>query len=155
MGVFVWHPQTARAYIADGLEAGRLRHFATTCRNAEPHLVLTLAVRGLSPRLRNGSSQVPSMSDIYPPPHLRISPHPVQTVLTSFAGAYFVAALVTDIAYWKSANMMWANFSSWMLVAGLVVGGFALLATLVNAIRRRHPETRRPAWLVFLGLLVV
>jgi len=95
------------------------------------------------------------MSDIYPPPHLRILPHPVQTVLTSFAGAYFVAALVTDIAYWKSANMMWANFSSWMLVAGLVVGGFALLAALVNAIRRRHPETRRPAWLVFLGLLVI
>lgn len=94
------------------------------------------------------------MSDIYPPPSVRLSTHPIQTMLTSFAGAYFVAALVTDIAYWKSANMMWANFSSWMLVAGLVIGGFALLAALINAVRQRHLGSRRPAWLLFLGLLI-
>jgi uncharacterized membrane protein len=95
------------------------------------------------------------MHDIHPPSALRFVGHPIQTLLSSFSGAYFIAALITDFAYFKSANMMWANFSSWLLVAGLVIGGFAILTAFVNAIRQRHLGSRRPAWLMLLGLVVV
>ena len=51
----------------------------------------------------------------------------------SFPIVCFTLALLTDIAYWRTANLMWQNFSSWLLFAGLVVGGLA----------RRSPDIRR------------
>lgn len=81
--------------------------------------------------------------------------HPIQTMLTCLSGAYLLAVLGTDLAYWGSANIMWVNFSSWLLVAGLFAGGFAILATLVNLVRQRRVSPRRPAWLAFLALLVI
>jgi hypothetical protein len=32
----------------------------------------------------------------------------------------FTGALFSDMAYWKTAEMMWADFSAWLLFAGLV-----------------------------------
>lgn len=93
------------------------------------------------------------MSEFTPPVVRHPAGRPLQTLLASFASAYFIAALVTDFAYFKSANMLWANFSSWLLVAGLVTGGFAVLAAIVNAVR--HRGARRPALLMLLGLVVV
>lgn len=53
-------------------------------------------------------------------------------MLTPFPTVCFIGALLTDIAYSQSAQMQWANFSAWLIAAGLVMGGFALLALLID-----------------------
>lgn len=69
-----------------------------------------------------------------------------------------VGALVTDIAYWATAYLMWLHFSEWLIAAGLAVGALAALALLVEFIA--SPAIRRGAlgWvhmLLFYGALVV
>lgn len=44
----------------------------------------------------------------------------------------FTLVLLTDVAYWQTANLMWHNFSSWLLFAGLVGGAVAAVALLVD-----------------------
>jgi uncharacterized membrane protein len=43
------------------------------------------------------------------------------------AAALLVAAFVTDLMYYQTSLMQWANFSAWLIVGGLVV---ALLAAI-------------------------
>ena len=62
----------------------------------------------------------------------------------AFSAAYFSAALVTDLVYWQIPNVMWERFSIWLIVAGLIVAGIAVIAYLVDLAGRRKIE--RPAW---------
>jgi uncharacterized membrane protein len=70
----------------------------------------------------------------------------------------FVGALLTDITYASGANLMWLNFSEWLIAAGLLFGALAALALLVEFIRK--PALRRVAsgWthlgLFFIALVV-
>jgi uncharacterized membrane protein len=48
----------------------------------------------------------------------------------------FVGALLTDLAYLQSGgNLIWLAFSSWLLLAGLLVGAIAALVLLIDVIR--------------------
>ena len=47
------------------------------------------------------------------------------------AVAPFAGAAASDFAYRASANLLWLNFSSWLLLAGLAAGAAALAARLV------------------------
>ena len=49
-------------------------------------------------------------------------PHPIHAALAPFPAVCFTLALATDVAYWRTANLMWSNFSSWLLFAGLATG---------------------------------
>ena len=48
--------------------------------------------------------------------------------LGGFPTAFFALAAVTDFAYIRSANLMWSNFSAWLILAGLLTGVFAVVA---------------------------
>lgn len=63
--------------------------------------------------------------------------HPLNAVLLAGALALFLGALLSDIAYFRSYEIQWNNFSSWLLAGGLVVGAFALLAAIVELFRNR------------------
>ena len=52
----------------------------------------------------------------------RIFGHPVHAMLVPFPVVCFIGALLTDIAYAQTADMMWTNFSAWLLAVG--VAGF-------------------------------
>ena len=52
----------------------------------------------------------------------RVAMRPIHPMLVPFPIACFTGALITDIAYWKTAEMMWADFSAWLLLAGLCRG---------------------------------
>ena len=41
----------------------------------------------------------------------RVAMHPIHPMLVPFPITRFIGALITDIAYWKTAEMMWADFS--------------------------------------------
>ncbi len=61
----------------------------------------------------------------------------MQAALVSFPIACFTLALLTDLAYWATAHLMWHNFSSWLIFAGLIGGGLAALAWIVRLIASR------------------
>jgi uncharacterized membrane protein len=67
----------------------------------------------------------------------------------------FVGALVTDIAYASTAEMMWADFSAWLLVVGMIMGVLAGIAGLIDFFGNRLIRTHRLAWLHMIGNLVV
>ncbi|MEO7239778.1 MAG: DUF2231 domain-containing protein [Sphingomicrobium sp.] len=70
-------------------------------------------------------------------------------LLGSFPFAFFSFALVTDIVYWKTANLMWQYFSIWLITAALVMGALAVLAGLIDFALDRGQRARRGAWLHF------
>lgn len=63
--------------------------------------------------------------------------HPLNAVLLAGALALFLGALLSDIAYFRSYQIQWNNFSSWLLAGGLVIGAFAFLAAVVELFRNR------------------
>ena len=78
----------------------------------------------------------------------------VYSMLIPVSVACFVGTLMTDIAYWRSADMMWTNFSAWLLTAGLVTGGLALVAAMFDAVTHRRNVFHPPAWPHILGNIV-
>ena len=48
-----------------------------------------------------------------------------------------MAALATDLIYWRSLSFLWETFSIWLLTGGLVLAGLAGLALLLDVVMRR------------------
>jgi uncharacterized membrane protein len=65
--------------------------------------------------------------------------------------ACFVATLVTDIVYWQTAAMLWADISAWLLVIGLIVSFFAATAGLIDFFGDRRIREIRSAWIHGFG----
>jgi uncharacterized membrane protein len=63
----------------------------------------------------------------------------------------FVATLVTDIAYWRTAAMLWADISAWLLLIGLIFSFFAAAAGLIDFFGDRRIRELRAAWIHGLG----
>jgi uncharacterized membrane protein len=95
------------------------------------------------------------MSDDRPRSTARIAGHPIHPKLVPFPIVCFVGALLTDIAYWRTADIMWANFSAWLLAAGLAVGALAAIAGLIDFAGSRRVRAQRPAWPHMLGNLAL
>lgn len=70
--------------------------------------------------------------------------HPIHAMFLAFPLALFVAALLSDIAYFNTFHVQWSNFSSWLIAGGLVGNGFALLWALVDLIRFRRSGMALP-----------
>jgi uncharacterized membrane protein len=85
----------------------------------------------------------------------RVAGHPIHPMLVQFPIVCFIGALATDIAFASTANMMWANFSTWLLAAGLILGLLAALAGLVDFLSNRLVRAQRPAWPLFIGNVIV
>ena len=81
--------------------------------------------------------------------------HPVLRTLASFPIACFTCALLTDIAYIQTTNIMWADFSAWLLAAGMAGGVVAAIAGLVGLLANRRGRGQQSAWPVVLGSLLV
>lgn len=83
----------------------------------------------------------------------RVGPlHAVHAIILSFLFPLFLGALISDFAYWSSFHVQWANFSSWLIAGGLLVGAFAVLWGLVDVVRSRTVRNKRPV-LYFAVLL--
>jgi uncharacterized membrane protein len=80
---------------------------------------------------------------------------PLRSIPLHFSAACFTGALITDIAYSQTAEMTWANFSAWLLASGLVFGGLALLAGIIDLFRRRFRFAGGAAWIYVAASLAV
>ncbi len=65
-------------------------------------------------------------------------------MLVPFPIACFAGALVTDIVYWRSADVMWETFSDWLITAGMIMAGFAIIAFLIDLVGGK--QIRTLAW---------
>jgi uncharacterized membrane protein len=84
-----------------------------------------------------------------------IARHPIHPMLVPIPIMCFVGALLTDIAYYATAEMMWADFSSWLLIVGLIGGVLAALAGLTDFLGNRLIRAQAPAWPHLLGNVLV
>jgi uncharacterized membrane protein len=69
---------------------------------------------------------------------------PIHKILVSFSAAYFIGAFITDLVYWRDPDVLWERFSIWLIVAGLVVAGLAVIAYVIDLASGRQID--RPAW---------
>lgn len=84
--------------------------------------------------------------------HYRYTPHPLHAILLAGTVPLFLGALLSDIAYFRTYEIQWSNFSSWLIVGGLVFCGFALLFALVNLVRAAHKKGRPLVYFLLLLL---
>src|SRR3978361_596175 len=91
------------------------------------------------------------MIDDYPRSTTRVPGPSYYSALVQFPVVCFFGTLVTDLAYWGTAEMFWESFSVWLLSFGLVMGGFAFLAGMVALCRRRRVRFHGFSWLQILG----
>lgn len=84
--------------------------------------------------------------------------HPLHPMLVPFPMVCFIGALITDLAYFASANIMWSNFSIWLITAGLVMGSLAALTGLIDYAGDRRVRAARPAtahMILNIGVFVI
>jgi len=84
-----------------------------------------------------------------------IGGHPIHAMLVSVPIVCFVGTFITDLVYWKTANMLWADMSDWLLTGGLVVSILVVLAGLIDFLGDRRIRALRAAWVHGLGNALV
>jgi uncharacterized membrane protein len=85
----------------------------------------------------------------------QIARHPIHAMLVPIPIVCFVGALVTDIAYAVTAEMMYADFSAWFLLVGFIFGVLAAIAGLIDFLSNRQIRAQAPAWPHLIGNLLV
>ena len=80
--------------------------------------------------------------------------HPVHAILLAFPLPLFIGALLSDFAYRASFHVQWANFASWLIAGGLLVGAFAVVWALIDVFRG-GPARRGRLAIYFLVLLAM
>ena len=73
-------------------------------------------------------------------------------MLAQFPAVSFTLALLTDLTYVYTEDLMWQIFSSWLLFAGLVFAAFAILAGIVELL---FTSARWPTLPHIVGGLIV
>src|ERR1700704_112367 len=74
---------------------------------------------------------------------------PLHRLPAWFSVAYFASALVTDLVYWQTPDVLWERVSIWLIAAGLIMAGFAVVAYLIDLAGGRQID--RPAWPRMVG----
>src|SRR5689334_5241769 len=75
---------------------------------------------------RDRNSGPMSSEQIYPT--AQIARHPIHPMLVPFPIVCFVGTLITDLAYWFTEEVMWADFSAWLVTVGVITGFLAAIA---------------------------
>ncbi len=84
---------------------------------------------------------------------LAIGGVPLHAIFAPIPIVCFIGALLTDIAYAKTALMQWSNFSAWLLAFGLLFGVIDALFGLIDWFLAR-PRPMGGLW-HFLGYSLV
>lgn len=80
---------------------------------------------------------------------------PIHLMLAQFPVVCFNLTLLTDIIYWRTSNLMWQEFSSWLLLAGLLFGALALIVGMIEYFFRTSAPAPGPAWPYVAGAVTV
>jgi uncharacterized membrane protein len=75
-----------------------------------------------------------------------IAGHPLHPMLIPFPIAFFVAAFVCDLAFWRTANAFWATAALWLLGAGLIMAALAAIVGLIDFLGEPRVRALNDAW---------
>ena len=89
--------------------------------------------------------------DSLPDSVARIAGHPIHPIFAPFPIACFTGALVTDLVYWRTADMTWETFSIWLITAGIIMGVLAGIAGAIDFLGNRRIRELSPGWPHALG----
>ena len=83
----------------------------------------------------------------------RRSLHPFRALLLAGSVPLFAGVLLSDMAYADTAQVQWKNFASWLNAGALLLGGPALLWSVVALIgaARRHRRSVLASTLLLVG----
>jgi uncharacterized membrane protein len=127
---------------------GSDRHLAGTAERIVQHRVGLPECAGCTtPELLGGAHM----------PRFRFAPNgrrALYPLLLAFAVACFVGTLATDLAYWRTANIAWANFSDWLVTIGVAAGYATLVVALVEVLLLRRGRLYRLTPLFAIGMIV-
>jgi uncharacterized membrane protein len=74
-----------------------------------------------------------------------VAGHPLHPVFIVFPIAFFIGALITDIAFWATKNTCWSMMSFWLIVFGVVGSVFSALTGFIEFI------TLQPVRMLLIG----
>ena len=83
---------------------------------------------------------------------IRARLRPLHDILLGFPIVLFVFTVFTDIAYLRTAQIQWSNFSAWLITGALVFGGIVGVFALVELFLAWRRGTGR-RMLLYVGLL--
>jgi len=86
---------------------------------------------------------------------VRLGGRPLHAMLVPIPIICFVGTLITDIVYWQTAAMLWADMSDWLLLVGLIVSVIAVPAGLIDFFGDPRIRELRAAWVHAIGNVTV
>ena len=94
------------------------------------------------------------MTDL-PSSDRRIAGNLLYPLLAAVPSTCFTGAFLTDIAYWQTANMQWANMSVWLLTFGILIAILAVIAGLIDFLNEPRIRDLSAAWIHAVGNVLV
>ena len=85
----------------------------------------------------------------------RFMGHPIHPMLVPLPIAFFIGALLADIAYLKLDDPFWATAAAWLIGAGLAGAALAALAGLTDFLGDARIRAIGDAWLHMLGNVTI
>ena len=89
------------------------------------------------------------------PSRAAIKGHPLHPAVIVFPIAFLIGAFVTDLAFWKTRSLMWASFSYWLLLAGVVGGTVAAALGAIDFLSIERARVHRAGWVHAGGNVLV
>ncbi|HIY71833.1 MAG TPA: hypothetical protein H9827_10265 [Candidatus Luteimonas excrementigallinarum] len=81
--------------------------------------------------------------------------HPIHAVFVAGILPLFAGAALSDFAYFRTFEIQWQNFASWLIVGGLVWTGAALVFALFGLAPSRRTRGRVLYLLALLATFIV
>jgi uncharacterized membrane protein len=75
-----------------------------------------------------------------------IAGHPIHPMVVGFPIAFFVAAFVCDLVFWRSGNAMWATGALWLIGFGLIMAAVAAVLGLTDFLGDHRVRALNDAW---------
>jgi uncharacterized membrane protein len=85
-------------------------------------------------------------------PGLATKSQAILPMLVPFPIACFVGALVTDLVYWQTPDVLWERFSIWLVTVGMILSAVAAIAGVIDLVSGR--SMRNLAWPHAVGYLL-
>lgn len=89
------------------------------------------------------------------PSRAAIKGHPLHPAVVVFPIAFLIGAFLTDLAFWRSRGVMWASFSYWLLLTGVVGGTVAAALGAIDFLSIDRARMHRAGWIHAGGNVLV
>lgn len=84
-----------------------------------------------------------------------IAGHPLHPLLVTFPVALLVCALGTDIGFFLTRNLFWADASLWLIGIGLLTAILAAITGILDFVKIKRVRQRQAGWFHLGGNVVV